>query len=81
MQAIWPQTPGEAANFALTVGTDGLGELGAAGEGLAGAGESLLTRYGTEAQSTLEKLAGDAAKAEEKIGIHGVSTTTMPKST
>jgi hypothetical protein len=28
--------------------------------------------------SQLAKLAGDAAKAEEKIGIHGVSTTAKP---
>lgn len=68
----------------FTVVTGELGELGEAGKALSGleeAGETLLTRYGTEAQSTLEKLAGDAAKAEEKIGIHGVSTTSMPKPT
>ena len=70
-----------ATEFALTVGVPELGEIGAAGEALseaAEAGKTLLTRYGTKAESTLEKLAGDAANAEEKIGIHGVSTTTKP---
>jgi hypothetical protein len=73
--------------FALTVGVPEVGELGVAGKALSEAGElekageALLTRYGTKVESTLEKLAGDAAKAEEKIGIHGVSTTSMPKPT
>lgn len=75
---LLPQTPGEAINLAIMVGTDGLGELAEAGAGLAEAGETLLTRYGTKAESTVERLAGEAAKAEEKIGIHGVSTTAKP---
>jgi RHS repeat-associated protein len=68
----------------LMVLTGDLGEIGEAGKALSEAGEAgeaLLTRYGTKVESTLEKLAGDAAKAEEKIGIHGVSTTSMPKPT
>jgi hypothetical protein len=36
-----------------------------------------LTRFGKEAESA-EKLAKQAAAAEEKIGIHGVSTTALP---
>ena len=56
---------------------------GPAGEEAAVAkeGEQLLTRYGTKVESTLEKLSGDAAKALDKIGIHGVSTTSIPKPT
>jgi hypothetical protein len=56
--------------MAFAIPTDGLGELGL--------GETVLTRYGTEAESTVEKLAGDAAKAEEKMGVHGVSATAKP---
>jgi len=64
-------------NVAFLVGTDGLGGIAEAGVGLE-AGETLLTRYGTKVESTLEKLSGDAAKAEEKIGVHGVSATAKP---
>jgi RHS repeat-associated protein len=51
--------------------------------GAVSASEQMLTRYGTEAESTLEKLSGDAAKAEAHpaIGIHGVSVTSSPKPT
>src|SRR5262249_212283 len=41
--------------------------------GLGSAGET-LTRFGKEVESA-EKLGAQAAAAEEKIGVHGVSTT------
>ena len=39
--------------------------------------EETLTRFGKEAESA-EKLGAQAAAAEEKIGVHGVSTTARP---
>ena len=36
--------------------------------------EEVLKRFGTDPESA-EKLAGDAAKAEAVLGIHGVSVT------
>ena len=37
----------------------------------------ILTRFGKEVES-VEKLAAQAAAAEEKIGVHGVSVTAHP---
>jgi hypothetical protein len=41
-------------------------------------GQTILTRFGKPIES-VEKLAGEAANAKKKIGIHGVSTTSQPK--
>lgn len=41
--------------------------------------DEVLKRFGTDPEST-EKLAGDAAKAEAILGIHGVSATARPTS-
>jgi len=40
-------------------------------------GGEILTRFGKEVESA-EKLAAQAAKAEEKVGVHGVSVTARP---
>src|ERR1700733_4019736 len=54
MDKLWPQTPGEAVNTAITVGTDGLGEVGEAGI-------KLLSSIGEDAK--LVKYAEDAGKS------------------
>ena len=43
-------------------------------------GAQLLTRYGSEAATTTERLAAEAAKAEAhpNYGVHGVSVTSKP---
>lgn len=52
-----------------------VGEIGKGAEVVRDA--ETLTRFGKEVESA-EKLATQAAAAEEKIGIHGVSTTARP---
>ena len=71
---VGPGTPGEKeAASAMAVPVAGMATEGAEVE----KGAEVLTRFGKEVESA-EKLAKQAAAAEEKIGVHGVSTTARP---
>jgi hypothetical protein len=63
--ALFPQTPGEAVNLAIMVGTDGLGEVSEAGAALSKGGT--IEKLTTEAKELYPKLAEKADQLHHVI--------------